>query len=420
MKACSSRAFFPLGCLLLSVLSSTLFFSKLVWQPGAWAPLAHLDRSINRGLRRPNAGRCLAEPLDGCWVTVYGDMEAAEASYLWGILLADVQGECGCRVELRPRADFAADLGAGSIGCAAVLHATREVSEGEEAAMRAHDSLVRARVVLVHLSDEHDRFSLAGYNSVRVVFRNYASEESGRKSDFMYLVQEGSSSARDNDGAPLWLPLGHTASFLAQAAPVLAHPSHLRPLAWSWAGSTAGKPRRIAFLEGLRRYTQADLLSFGLLHTYDDFYDPQATLRPAEYSAWLFLSRLAPCPDGGSAEQFRVWEALSAGAVPIVSGEHPHLSYLGTLGFNVLRVRGDGWAEDVPPLLHAAALNDTFVVQLEAMQLANSVALERVLGRARQKFAVEVCAAVNVDKIVSNRSHLKGAQRNETKPMLSR
>lgn len=259
--------------------------------------------------------------------------------------------------------------------------------------MRAHAALVRARVVLIHLSDEHDSYSLAGYNLVRAVFRNYASAKSDRRADVSYL-QEGDSVAASN-GAPLWLPLGPTASFLAHAAPVLAHPLHARPLAWSWAGSTAGKPRRIAFLEGLRRYAGADLFSLGLLHTYGDFYDPAATLRPAEYSAWLFLSRLAPCPDGGSAEQFRVWEALGAGAVPIVSGEHPHLSYLGALGFKVLRVRGEGWAEAVPPLLHAAASNDTFVGQLEAMRQANSAALERVLGRVKQKIASEICAATS-------------------------
>ena len=344
-----------------------------------------------KALPRLYGGRC-APPssAEGCWVTSYSELGSVEASFYWGTLLAGVEGACGCRVELRQRAAFVGDLQAGTIGCAAILQAVKEVSEKEEEAMRAHAATTRVRVVVVHMSDEREDFSVSAYGLPRAVFRNYAATRDDRVADLAYLAAGGGGRGKGG-GGPLWLPLGYGEAFLPGLAPALSHPTRARPLAWSWSGSTTGKPQRIAFLEGVRRYEQVDLLAVGALHEFAGFYDTRAALRPAEYSGWLYLSRTAPCPDGGSAEQFRVWEALAAGAVPIVSAEHPHLQYLGALGFQVLLVQR--WAEEAGALLHAAAFNSTFVAELERMQAGNTRALKRTLQAAQLRFAAEVCGA---------------------------
>jgi len=313
-----------------------------------------------------------------------------EASFLVGKLLPLVEPTCGCRLELRARGLFVADLASGAIGCAALLHAEKEVSEEEAAAMARAAPLASSRVVVFHLCDEHERFSTRGYALARVVLRNYASPRADRAANVAYLLGEGANGTGGGGaGRVYWLPLGHSEAFLEM--PALKHPTRARAYAWSWAGSTRGKPRRAEFLEGVRRYARADLLGAGRLHAYEGFYDPAAVLRPSVYSAWLHQSRVAPCPDGGSAEQFRVYEALAAGAVPMVSADHPHLSYLDTLGFRALRVRS--WAADAPGMLDAAASDEGFVGALQEMQATNDRVLQLVTRNAQRFVASEICAA---------------------------
>jgi len=312
-----------------------------------------------------------------------------ETSFLVGKLLPLVELTCGCRLELRARSLFAADVSSGAIGCAALLHAEMEVSEEEAAAMSRAASLASLRIVVFHLSDEHERFSTRGYDLARVVLRNYASPRADRAANVAYLLEGANGTGGSGETRVFWLPLGHSEAFLEM--PVLKHATSARAYAWSWAGSTQGKPRRMEFLEGVRRYTQVNLLRVGRLHTYEGFYDPTAVLRPSMYSAWLHQSRVAPCPDGGSAEQFRVYEALAAGAVPMVSADHPHLSYLDTLGFRALRVKS--WAADAPGMLDAAANDKGFVDALQDMQATNDRVLQLVTKNAQRFVATTICKA---------------------------
>jgi hypothetical protein len=315
-----------------------------------------------------------------------------ESSFLIGKLLPLVEPTCNCRLELRARSFFVADLASGAIGCAALLHAETEVSKEEAAAMEREAPLASSRVVVFHLSDEHERFSTRGYALARVVLRNYASPLSDRAANVAYLQEftnaTGGVGGGDSEHV-YWLPLGYSEAFIEM--PALQHPTRARALAWSWSGSTLGKPRRREFLEGLQRYERTDLLRSGRLHVFKDFYDAAAVLRPSVYSAWLYQSRVAPCPDGGSAEQFRVYEALTAGAVPIVSADHPHLSYLDTLGFRALRVKS--WMADAPELLDAATNNEGFVKALQDMQASNNMVLKRVMQSAQRFLAATICDA---------------------------
>jgi hypothetical protein len=136
----------------------------------------------------------------------------------------------------------------------------------------------------------------------------------------------------------------------------------------------------------------------GRLHVFAKFMEPGAALAPLAYTALLLDSRLAPCPNGGSAEQFRVWEALAAGAVPLLpSGVRPHhQAYVRALGLRALWVDQGRWHLDAAPLLLAAARNASFVGALEAMQGHNARALRGVYGRLAARVAAEVCAAAGL------------------------
>jgi hypothetical protein len=316
-------------------------------------------------------------------------------------LLEQPRAACGACLRLRHRRQLLPDLAAGALGCAAtILAATWELTQEELAGLRAHSALARERLILVHLSDEFESRPVAGYDLPRVVLRNYYSAAPDRVSDLSYLQEDAPSPPPPPPpplpaGAPppvLFLPLGHGDAFLPHLAPALALPARARRLAWSWAGSTHGKPERAEFVEGLRASPASQaLLAAGSLQAFAQWQGAGA-LRPAEYTAQLLESRVAPCPAGGSPEQFRVWEALLAGAVPLVRRGAAHLRYLAALGFEALEV--EQWGRDAPALLLSAASDAYAQGTLEPMQAVNARALARVLARLRARLAAEVCAAV--------------------------
>ncbi len=89
----------------------------------------------------------------------------------------------------------------------------------------------------------------------------------------------------------------------------------------SATGSVQRKPDREAFLAALRGHAQWPALNAsGHLETFDFFGANAAGLAAtgAMYSGLLHDSAFVPCPRGRSAEQFRIWEALEAGATPVV------------------------------------------------------------------------------------------------------
>jgi hypothetical protein len=131
-------------------------------------------------------------------------------------------------------------------------------------------------------------------------------------------------------GHVFWLPLGHGDTF--HARPVLVTPVEGRPLLWSWAavdgGGARGGGEVMAALEAhpawpelrargraAERFADSDVLGAA---------PPGATgaMRTARARRGLLLaSQYAPCPGGPEdepAETHRLWEALEAGAIPIL------------------------------------------------------------------------------------------------------
>jgi hypothetical protein len=160
-------------------------------------------------------------------------------------------------------------------------------------------------------------------------------------------------------------------------------------------------------VEGLQGAPDAAaLLAAGRLNVFTQWQGAGA-LAPAAYTALLLESRVAPCPAGGSAEQFRVWESLLAGAVPVVRRGAPPLAYLPALGFEALEV--ESWARDAPPLLRDASNAAYAAATLEPMQAANARALARVLARLKGRLAAEVCAAVGRACVDSGAGQCSGA-----------
>ena len=294
----------------LSTLQKSYIFSVPISSPIVTAPPFPNDNA-------PSSWNLMS--TQQCVVSAYYSSGGVEFVFFLSIILKGVPNLCSCRLDLRPRNAFATDVRENRIGEVGVLHATHGVADNEIAALR-DSSTMALRVILVHLSDESEAHNVSAYKYFRKVWRNYAAVKSDRIADMGYL----SSNPTHSDAslpAVLWLPLGFSNSFQFFLEPTLSQKTSLRPLAWSWAGSSGNKPLREDFLRNTRQ--NETLLSLGRLHEFTDFWDKSKSLSPEEYSTLLYSSRVIPCPDGNSAEQFRIWEAFGAGAVPIVTAGRP-------------------------------------------------------------------------------------------------
>ena len=279
---------------------------------------------------------------------LYADLDLiTELPFLTSVVFAGAREACGACLQLRQRIEFPIHVRVGMLDCAAfALAVTFEMSGDELAALRERRALAGERLLYVHLSDEHEDRSVEGYDLPRLILRNYFSSSLDRQVNITYLMDAPDATP---PARALWVPLGFAEGFMPQLSQALNLPAGDRPLAWSWAGSKDGKWARDYFLRGLDAFPQREaLLAAGRLHVYLKFMDG-GMMKPIKYSSWLYESRVAPCPNGGSAEQFRVWEALLAGAIPIVPAGSAHLHYLHLLGFRVLQVGLSRWAEDPPP-----------------------------------------------------------------------
>ena len=176
-----------------------------------------------------------------------------------------------------------------------------------------------ARIALVHLSDEAFRDDTLAYRYCETVLRNYHSE--------ILAVSTGIH----------FFPLGYKAGF-ARPNPE-RRPASKRRYLWSFAGD-AKKSSRGPMLEAMKS------LPRGFLHLTQGFGSGDS-LSTGDYRALLDDSIFVPCPGGWSnLESFRVYEALEAGAIPIVERRPAFDYFTALLGAHPIPTVGS-WNEAV-------------------------------------------------------------------------
>ena len=123
----------------------------------------------------------------------------------------------------------------------------------------------------------------------------------------------------------LWLPLG--SSKLVPLPEAIRVPRFSeRSLLWSWAGSLPGRSERYDMIRALEDSPRAgELLALGHLVKFDKFAGndeaAEGSLNKWDYSITMHRTQFMPLPSGISPEQYRLWESLEAGCIPIVLEE---------------------------------------------------------------------------------------------------
>jgi hypothetical protein len=144
-------------------------------------------------------------------------------------------------------------------------------------------------VGLIHLSDEWLQSPMDFYDQAGFVFRNYFRPELANRPNCHFFG------------------IGYRSGLVAHLSDT---PIDKRPTRWSFAGQP--KTSRYAMLKAARQIPGGKYL---LTRTFDD---PRG-LGPREYAEMLSDSVFVLCPRGFfSLDCFRLYEALEAGAIPIV------------------------------------------------------------------------------------------------------
>ncbi len=148
------------------------------------------------------------------------------------------------------------------------------------------------RVGLAHVTDECFDEPIGYYEHVDFVFRNHY-RQSGQKPGHGFYY-------------PLGSPVGLKENLVSK-------PINQRKYTWSFAGQI--KTSRQAMLKSAER------IKGGYAHLTHDWDDPRGLSRK-DYAALLSDTVFVLCPRGNcSVECFRLYEALDAGAIPIVEDE---------------------------------------------------------------------------------------------------
>jgi hypothetical protein len=154
----------------------------------------------------------------------------------------------------------------------------------------AQASFKGCRVVLVHLSDEWYADDTACYDWCDLVFRNHWTFVHADKRKLMFF------------------PLGYKNGFSRASA---GKPVSERRYVWSFMGDPK-KSTRAAMLEALRDTGES------FVHLTSGFNAGDA-LPTVRYREIMDESVFVPCPAGWqNLDNFRAWEALEAGCIPIV------------------------------------------------------------------------------------------------------
>lgn len=232
------------------------------------------------------------------------------------------------------------------------------------------------------------------YSGAVLTMRNYYNKHMN-ESSLEYLRSKQVRSAMPK---VVWLPLG-TTKLVPLPRAAMHELFQDRPLLWSWAGSVNGRPERDNMIKALKESDNSDqLLALGKLVEASDFagYDcgGDASLSKWEYSALLHNTKFMPLPSGVNPEQYRIWEAIEAGCIPIVLtsrvANDGTLYPLRYLGFEYLEL--DEWGA-LPGLLWQ--LYDNFtrnVHRYQSMSEHNSRLWLHIKNRIANEIADVACS----------------------------
>ncbi len=135
----------------------------------------------------------------------------------------------------------------------------------------------------------------------------------------------------------------------------MSSPLSSRSYVWSFVGQKSGKPTREAML------SEMSLLPWNSFTHLTEIWDDPHSLSASEVKSVYSNSIFVPCPRGNdSLDSFRVWEALEAGALPIVEKDEGDY-FRQLLGSNCLIQAPPDWsgvAADIEALLKSRGALD--------------------------------------------------------------
>jgi hypothetical protein len=344
------------------------------------------------------SGTQLRHQIGDCVIPIYTPKLRYEFKWMFETVTSGVTMTCGCTLIMKDPDDFVTDFTPWkekeAIGPPFRTVLFVFMRSAHDHALW-NDEFFRPyflrHAVLFHTSDEFDDADVSYYPLFKRVYRNYYSSKADRHSSMSYL--QGSGKLTDVESNIRWMPMGPSINFIY--GPSLRLPLLKRPMLFFWAGSKSGKQSQGKHERAdMLKSVQADpkTVALGKLHVFGYFQLNLASedlMGPLEYTRFMYSAKLVPCPSGVSADQFRIYESLEAGAIPIVKEGHGHLRYMDLLRLRHVTVKSFNETESV---LRRAASNAGYQQMLAAWQLHNNERWDEIQFLLAGDVAQAVCA----------------------------
>jgi len=237
------------------------------------------------------------------------------------------------------------------------------------------------RIILLDLSDEWLDHKPSIYARFAAVYRNYIPIKYVADETYLYPeITTPKIAWTVAPSRPFWFPLGF-GRFQPRPSNFVI-PLALRRYQWAWVGSVAGKTERQAFSTVVRNNKRSPKSFYMEFSTFN-----AGGLDIAHYTDLWYSTRFVPLPSGGNEEQFRIWEVIKSGCIPVFRKGNHMITLLHTLGFKLLEVKS--WDDFMIQIIVWDKTSQSSP-RFQTWQEHNSAALERIYKKLADHIAIEI------------------------------
>jgi len=291
---------------------------------------AIVDLSTNHFSKSNNATKSMKTRKT---YTLFAEMiDGFEYRWLFQVALSDVKGVA---LDLKDREEFVDFVPKGDVIFICIGHPSQDELQVISTRYANH------KLIFFQLSDEENDYDAAFYPKCHLVYRNYFHVVKSLDIQCEYLLRKKPTWNPERN--VFWYPLGY-GKFIPSLSLVLpiSERSHL----WSFVGSH--KPQRDMMVNSINNARNSEeLIAKASIFKYFETFGESQMATPLRYSQTLYNSKFIPCPRGGSAEQFRIWECFEAGCIPIIDktdlDEHIDLQYMKLLNLKQHIIPVESW-----------------------------------------------------------------------------
>lgn len=258
------------------------------------------------------------------------------------------------------------------------IYGAFSLNQEEKVFLRSLPDDQMRRIGFLELSDEYPKFQddprehhavnwsrTSGHEDImrRAAFVYHAYWRNDLDQNWHYLAEDNYVPPEEDEHNMIWWPLGYSKNFLA--LPVMHGDISKRKFFYYFIGNVKLKPGGVCStpfrrdLEyAMTRHPLWQEEWFRSIGRFETTKKHGEGLPPIDYSLEMYQAVFVMCPKGRNSEQFRIWETMEVGAIPVIlkrwlgnETSESHLSYHHKIGLTEDWIKLESW-EEFPDFLN--------------------------------------------------------------------